>query len=33
MAEKALAVSRPMENNPRPFDKELCIKIYEEAMR
>ncbi|HPT65094.1 MAG TPA: iron-containing alcohol dehydrogenase [Acetomicrobium sp.] len=33
MAEKALAVSRPMENNPRPFDKELCIKIYEEAMK
>lgn len=33
MAEKALAVSRPMENNPRVFDKDLCIKIYEEAMK
>lgn len=32
MAEKALAVARPMANNPRPMDKEACVAIYREAM-
>ncbi|MDD4366032.1 MAG: iron-containing alcohol dehydrogenase [Synergistales bacterium] len=32
MAEKALAVARPMENNPRVMTKEDCITLYREAM-
>lgn len=32
MAEKAMAVARPMANNPRPMDKEACVAIYREAM-
>jgi alcohol dehydrogenase len=32
MAVKALAVARPMANNPRPMDKEACVAIYREAM-
>ncbi len=32
MAVKALAVARPMENNPRPMSKEACVEIYREAM-
>ncbi|MFA0889460.1 MAG: iron-containing alcohol dehydrogenase [Synergistales bacterium] len=32
MAERALAVARPMANNPRPMDKEACVAIYREAM-
>lgn len=32
MAEKAMGVARPMENNPRPMTKEACIEIYREAM-
>jgi alcohol dehydrogenase len=32
MAIKALAVARPMANNPRPMDKEACVAIYREAM-
>jgi alcohol dehydrogenase len=32
MADKALAVSRPMENNPRVLTKEDCITLYREAM-
>ncbi len=32
MAVKALAVARPMANNPRPMDKDACVAIYREAM-
>ncbi|HHV53244.1 MAG TPA: iron-containing alcohol dehydrogenase, partial [Synergistaceae bacterium] len=32
MARGAMAVDRPMANNPRPFDEELCAKVYKEAM-
>lgn len=32
MADKALAVSRPMENNPRVLTKEDCMTLYREAM-
>ncbi len=32
MAEKAMNVKRPIENNPRPVSKEDCIKIYIEAL-
>ncbi|MBL3593268.1 MAG: iron-containing alcohol dehydrogenase [Synergistaceae bacterium] len=32
MADKALAVARPMENNPRVMTKEDCITLYREAM-
>jgi alcohol dehydrogenase len=32
MAEKAMTVARPMENNPRPMTKEACIEIYREVM-
>jgi len=32
LAEKAMAVSRPMENNPREMTTEDCVNIYKEAM-
>ncbi|MDN5335489.1 MAG: alcohol dehydrogenase [Synergistales bacterium] len=32
LAEKAMAVSRPMENNPREMKAEDCVNIYKEAM-
>lgn len=32
MADKALAVARPMENNARVMTKEDCLSIYREAM-
>lgn len=32
MAEKAMGVARPMENNPRSMSKEDCVTIYREAM-
>lgn len=31
MAQKAMAVSRPMANNPRPMDQKNCIALYKEA--
>jgi alcohol dehydrogenase len=32
MVRGAMAVDRPMANNPRPFDEELCAKVYKEAI-
>lgn len=32
MAEKAMGVARPMANNPRTMNTDLCIEIYKEAM-
>lgn len=32
MAEKAMGVARPMENNPRPMTKASCMALYKEAM-
>ncbi|HOK19773.1 MAG TPA: iron-containing alcohol dehydrogenase, partial [Thermosynergistes sp.] len=32
MVKGAMAVDRPMANNPRPFDEELCAKVYKEAI-
>lgn len=32
MAEKAMGVARPMENNPRIMTKDDCVTIYREAM-
>jgi alcohol dehydrogenase len=31
MADRAMAVARPMENNPRVMDKRACVAIYKEA--
>jgi alcohol dehydrogenase len=32
MAEKAMGVARPMANNPRTMNTDLCVSIYREAM-
>ncbi|HOO88800.1 MAG TPA: NAD-dependent alcohol dehydrogenase, partial [Synergistales bacterium] len=32
MAEKAMGVARPMANNPRTMNTDLCMEIYKEAM-
>jgi alcohol dehydrogenase class IV len=32
MAEIALTVARPVENNPRPPSREDIVAVYEEAM-